>query len=129
MGVMPLMAPPTPPPTELGSPAVVAPLVALTVMGVAQGGRVLSRIANLKKGDLPAMAFVTPLRYPGGKGRLGPWLAELLRANRISGGTYVEPYAGGAGAAIYLLSAGIVNRIIINDADFAVYAFESPRVP
>ncbi len=69
------------------------------------------------------MAFVTPLRYPGGKGRLGPWLAELLRANRISGGTYVEPYAGGAGAAIYLLSAGIVNRIIINDADFAVYAF------
>lgn len=69
------------------------------------------------------MAFVTPLRYPGGKGRLGPWLAELMRANKISGGTYVEPYAGGAGAAIYLLSSGIVNRIVINDADFAVYAF------
>lgn len=69
------------------------------------------------------MAFVTPLRYPGGKGRLGPWLAELMRANKISGGTYCEPYAGGAGAAIYLLSCGIVNRIVINDADFAVYAF------
>lgn len=69
------------------------------------------------------MAFVTPLRYPGGKGRLGPWLADLLRANRISGGTYVEPYAGGAGAAIHLLSTGIVDRIVINDADFAVYAF------
>lgn len=69
------------------------------------------------------MAFVTPLRYPGGKGRLGPWLVELLRANKLSGGTYVEPYAGGAGAAIYLLSAGIVDRIVINDADYAVYAF------
>uniref|UniRef100_UPI00203FF2F1 DNA adenine methylase n=2 Tax=Gammaproteobacteria TaxID=1236 RepID=UPI00203FF2F1 len=51
------------------------------------------------------------------------WLADLLRANRISGGTYIEPYAGGAGAAIHLLSTGIVDRIVINDADFAVYAF------
>ncbi|WP_281780886.1 DNA adenine methylase [Lysobacter auxotrophicus] len=69
------------------------------------------------------MAFATPLRYPGGKGRLGPWLAELMRANGISGGTYVEPYAGGAGAAIYLLTQGFVDRIVINDADPAIHAF------
>lgn len=69
------------------------------------------------------VAFVTPLRYPGGKGRLGPWLAELLRDNSISGGTYVEPYAGGAGAAMYLLVYGYVNHIIINDIDPFVYAF------
>ncbi|WP_431260981.1 DNA adenine methylase [Roseateles chitinivorans] len=68
-------------------------------------------------------AFATPLRYPGGKGRLGPWLAELMRHNRISGGWYVEPYAGGAGAALFLLMQGYVDHIVINDADPAIYSF------
>lgn len=68
-------------------------------------------------------SFVTPLRYPGGKGRLGPWLAQLMRSNSISGGTYAEPYAGGAGAAIHLLTQGFVDRIVINDADPAIHAF------
>jgi len=68
-------------------------------------------------------SFVTPLRYPGGKARLGEWLGSLMRHNGISGGYYVEPYAGGAGAAIYLLTNGYVNNIIINDADPAIYAF------
>ncbi|MDV0461092.1 hypothetical protein [Klebsiella quasipneumoniae] len=40
-----------------------------------------------------------------------------MRHNKISGGYYVEPYAGGAGAALYLLLNGYVNHIIINDAD------------
>lgn len=69
------------------------------------------------------MSFFTPLRYPGGKARLGPWLAELMRHNRISGGEYAEPYAGGAGAALFLLMRGYVNKIHINDADPVVYAF------
>lgn len=69
------------------------------------------------------MSFYTPLRYPGGKARLGPWLAELMRHNRISGGDYAEPYAGGAGAALFLLMRGYVNRIHINDADPVVYSF------
>ncbi|MDD5388980.1 MAG: DNA adenine methylase [Gallionellaceae bacterium] len=67
--------------------------------------------------------FASPLRYPGGKGRLGPWLAKLMRHNRISGGWYVEPYAGGAGAAIYLLTRGYVDHILINDLDPVVHAF------
>ena len=69
------------------------------------------------------MKNVTPLRYPGGKGKLGPWLGELMRHNKISGGYYIEPYAGGAGAALYLLMSGYVNHIIINDLDPAIYAF------
>lgn len=69
------------------------------------------------------MAFLTPLRYPGGKGRLGPWLAELMRYNGLGGGCFVEPYAGGAGAAIYLLVEGYVDHIVINDLDPAVHAF------
>lgn len=68
-------------------------------------------------------AFATPLRYPGGKGRLGPWLAQVLAHNRLEGGWYVEPYAGGAGAALYLLVRQHVDHIVINDADPVVYAF------
>lgn len=68
-------------------------------------------------------AFVSPLRYPGGKGRLGPWIASLLKANHLEGGCYVEPYAGGAGVAMYLLLRKHVRRIVINDADPVVYAF------
>lgn len=68
-------------------------------------------------------AFASPLRYPGGKGRMGPWLATLMQANGLKGGCYVEPYAGGAGAALFLLLQGYAQRIVINDADPAIYAF------
>lgn len=67
--------------------------------------------------------MLSPLRYPGGKGSLYPVLSKLLRANGLSGGTYVEPYAGGAGAAIALLVTGEVQKIVINDLDPALYAF------
>jgi DNA adenine methylase len=41
----------------------------------------------------------------------------------VSGGWYLEPYAGGAGAAIHLLTRGYVDRIFINDIDPTVYRF------
>ncbi|MEV5208217.1 DNA adenine methylase [Micromonospora sp. NPDC053740] len=66
---------------------------------------------------------VSPLRYPGGKGSLLSTLRALVRSNRPSNTTYVEPYAGGAGAALGLLASGEVKRIVINDLDPAVYAF------
>ncbi len=68
-------------------------------------------------------AFGTPLRYPGGKGRLSLWLSELIRENCLNDGWYVEPYAGGAGAAILLLCGGHVDRIVLNDLDPAIHAF------
>lgn len=67
--------------------------------------------------------FVTPLRYPGGKARLGAWLAEVIKHNRLQNGTYIEPYAGGAGAAVFLLCNNYIDRIVINDADPVIYAF------
>lgn len=69
------------------------------------------------------MSFATPLRYPGGKGRLGNWLAGVLKANGLTGGTYAEAYAGGAGAGIFLLTEGHVSQIVINDIDPAIYLF------
>ncbi|MBB2886994.1 MULTISPECIES: DNA adenine methylase [Pseudomonas] len=67
--------------------------------------------------------MLTPLRYPGGKAKLGAWLAHLLRNNNIQDGSYIEAYAGGAGAAIYLLSNKYVKNIFINDIDPAIYSF------
>ncbi|MFD6735271.1 DNA adenine methylase [Micromonospora aurantiaca] len=66
---------------------------------------------------------ISPLRYPGGKGSLFSRLRTLIRANRPSNAVYVEPYAGGAGAALALLASGEVKRIVINDLDPAVFAF------
>lgn len=47
----------------------------------------------------------------------------MLEANGLQGCCFVEPFGGGAGAALNLLSAGIVNKIIINDIDPAIASF------
>jgi DNA adenine methylase len=65
---------------------------------------------------------LSPLRYPGGKASLTNLFIDLIRKNKLHG-TYVEPYAGGAGAALGLLMSGTVEKIIINDLDPAVKAF------
>jgi DNA adenine methylase len=67
--------------------------------------------------------ITSPLRYPGGKAKLFPFFAELIRCNKLYGAQYCEPYAGGAGLAIRLLTNGFVNRISINDIDKSIYAF------
>lgn len=65
----------------------------------------------------------TPLRYPGGKQRLTPFILELLATNGLQGGHYVEPYAGGAGVAMELLVSGHVQRVHLNDSSLPIYAF------
>lgn len=71
----------------------------------------------------PKRVTVSPLRYPGGKGLLYSRLRQIIRDNNLTSSTYVEPYAGGAGAALGLLVSGQVASIAINDLDPAVYAF------
>lgn len=66
---------------------------------------------------------VSPLRYPGGKSKLYPYVREILSCNNMLGETYIEPFAGGAGLALKLLLNGDVSRIIINDFDPSIYAF------
>ncbi|MHB8843149.1 MAG: DNA adenine methylase [Nitrospirota bacterium] len=65
----------------------------------------------------------SPLRYPGGKAVLSKFLSEVIAVNDLQEVTYVEPYAGGAGAALALLFGEFVQRIILNDADPCVFAF------
>jgi DNA adenine methylase len=66
---------------------------------------------------------LSPLRYPGGKAALAGLFADVIREVDIQHCTYVEPYAGGAGAGIALLREGLVERLVINDIDPAVHAF------
>ena len=68
-------------------------------------------------------ANYTPLRYPGGKSKLGPYLSDVVRSNRLVDGTYAEPYAGGAGAGLFLLLRGYASRLQLNDIDRGVVAF------
>lgn len=65
---------------------------------------------------------LSPLRYPGGKNRIANFIAQVCVDNRISG-LYVEPYAGGASVALFLLFSNVVKKIVINDKDRSIYAF------
>ena len=65
----------------------------------------------------------SPLRYPGGKSKIFPFVAQLLSENNLIGTSYAEPYAGGAGLALRLLYEGYVDHIYINDLDYSIYAF------
>jgi len=68
------------------------------------------------------MIFYSPLRYPGGKNKLAKFLGLICKQNNIDG-HYVEPYAGGASVALFLLFNNYVSKITINDIDRSIYAF------
>ena len=67
--------------------------------------------------------FVSPLRYPGGKLKVVDYVKQLMEVNDLKGGTYIEPYAGGASVALSLLFDKYARKIKINDKDRAIYAF------
>lgn len=67
--------------------------------------------------------FYSPLRYPGGKGKILSFMIDLIKLNKLENIEYVEPYAGGAAVAFGLLINGFVNKIHINDSDKAIHAF------
>lgn len=77
----------------------------------------------IEKKELRPSAFYTPLRYPGGKGKLVPYIKNLFEANGLVDGVYVEPYAGGAGVALELVLHEYVKKVYINDISAGVAAF------
>lgn len=66
-------------------------------------------------------AAMSPFRYPGGKAFFADHLRNVIE--RLPGGTtrYLEPYAGGAGAALRLLGVDAVDVVHLNDADPRVF--------
>lgn len=67
--------------------------------------------------------YVSPLRYPGGKRRLAPIIADLVTRGGARPSLFIEPFAGGASVSISMLEADCVDAIALADADRLVAAF------
>lgn len=67
------------------------------------------------------MSRRSPLRYPGGKSSLTPYIKSIVAELGVS--SYYELYAGGAGIALELLLSDDVDNIVLNDADPHIFAF------
>lgn len=78
----------------------------------------------MTKGVVPTrLNHFTPLRYPGGKAKLAPFVKALINENSLEDGVYIEPFAGGAGIALQLLLQGYVSKIALNDLSWPIYSF------
>ncbi|WP_416407204.1 DNA adenine methylase [Agrobacterium rosae] len=66
---------------------------------------------------------ISPLRYPGGKRKLAPLIADLIAKASIRPALFIEPFAGGASVSISLLEADYVDTIALADADPLVASF------
>lgn len=78
-----------------------------------QGGTPAGRAARMVWSE----RLVSPLRYPGGKNRLVPYVQELLSRNGLRPSLFVEPFAGGASVAIGVLQLDLADRIALADRD------------
>jgi DNA adenine methylase len=83
----------------------------------------MKRPPSDKHTALRRLVHFTPLRYPGGKGKLASFVKKLIEANGLSDGEYAEPYAGGAAIALEILFQEYVSHIHINDISRPLYAF------
>lgn len=78
---------------------------------------------------LARLPYQSPLRYPGAKSRLAPTIGRLVVSARRSPAVgsvidlFVEPFAGGASVSLRLVTEGIVERVLLADADPLVASF------
>ncbi|MCU0286502.1 MAG: hypothetical protein MUF15_08880 [Acidobacteria bacterium] len=59
----------------------------------------------------------SPLRYPGEKAVLSDFMMDVILGNNLEGCSYIEPFAGGAGAALTLRFQDMVKELYLNGAD------------
>lgn len=72
---------------------------------------------------LNSAEHLSPFRYPGGKAFLAGFLANAIAALPINKDiNYVEPFCGGAGAALALLGQKKVSKVHLNDKDIRIYS-------
>ena len=65
----------------------------------------------------------SPLRYPGGKTNLYKSVKTIIDKNHLTDIIYTEPFSGGYGIGLQLMINGDVQKFIINDYDYHIYAF------
>lgn len=67
--------------------------------------------------------YPSPLRYPGGKGKIANYIKVLMIENGLLGRDYVEPYAGGSSVALSLLFEDFAEHAHINDLNLGIFYF------
>jgi DNA adenine methylase len=67
--------------------------------------------------------LVSPLRYPGGKAFLAPYVESILLQNELRPKVFVEPFAGGASVSLWMLGRDLVDKIALYDIDPLVAGF------
>lgn len=77
-------------------------------------------VAYLARDDVP---ILSPLRYPGSKRRLAPYIAHALELNDLEPQLFVEPFAGGASVGLQLLKEERIEQLGLADLDPLVAAF------
>ncbi|APO48128.1 hypothetical protein BS614_08780 [Paenibacillus xylanexedens] len=65
----------------------------------------------------------SPLRYPGSKSDLSPYVEKVIHNNDLNGCHLIEPFAGGASISLTLLQKGIVGKVTLLEFDPLVYCF------
>lgn len=66
---------------------------------------------------------LSPLRYPGGKQLLAPYVAGVIEENFLTGCAFYEPFAGGSAVSLELLRLGYINTTTLLERDPLIYAF------
>ncbi len=69
------------------------------------------------------MAINNPLRYPGAKSKLVPYIQNLIEAETLNNCTFYEAYAGSAAVSFGLLENNIISFAKINELDPLIYNF------
>lgn len=69
------------------------------------------------------MTINNPLRYPGAKSKLVPYIQKLIEVEDLKGCTLYEPYAGSAAVSFSLLANGTISKAVINELDPLIYCF------
>jgi DNA adenine methylase len=72
-----------------------------------------------------SLRYASPLRYPGGKARMAPWLTDVFETlvGPMDVEIWLEPFGGGAGAALTAVISGKVPEAWIVEANPALAAF------
>lgn len=69
------------------------------------------------------MAINNPLRYPGAKSKLVPYIQNLIQSENLTGCTFYEAYAGSAAVSFGLLEKKIISSAKINEIDPLLFNF------
>lgn len=67
--------------------------------------------------------LLSPLRYPGSKRRLAPYIGKALELNEVYPSLFIEPFVGGASVSLQLMQRDLVKKVLLMDVDPWIASF------